>query len=81
MRKCSNCFTHKPVTEFYVKRGKSYRNGIGLQSRCKGCSKEVAAAYAARKKARIRDAGWAAVTERKRIAALEAESQALRKTP
>lgn len=39
MKKCSNCFQLKPLTEFYVKRPN------GHQSRCKSCNAEVVAAY------------------------------------
>jgi hypothetical protein len=43
MRRCSNCFKEKPLTEFYPKLR-------GYQSRCKGCNAEVVYAYSARRK-------------------------------
>lgn len=46
MKKCSNCFQHKPLNAFYtrVMRGK-----IKPQSRCKKCNAEVVAGYKRRK--------------------------------
>jgi hypothetical protein len=41
IRKCSNCFEFKPLTEFYRKRD-------GHQYRCKVCQPEVARSYARR---------------------------------
>lgn len=40
MKKCSNCFRVKALSEFYVKRG------YGHQSRCKSCNAEVCYVYA-----------------------------------
>jgi hypothetical protein len=50
-RNCSNCFTEKPLTEFYAKRIKT-RNGVRLstQSRCKACNREVVLSYQVRRR-------------------------------
>ena len=52
LRKCSNCFKEKPISEFYVKRWPSYRDGQGFQSRCKACNAEVVRGYHKRKRER-----------------------------
>lgn len=44
MKKCSNCFQLKPLTDFYVKRAQN-----SYQSRCKKCNPEVCKAYAKRR--------------------------------
>lgn len=46
MKKCSNCFQLKPLTEFYVKRWKGKE---AHQSRCKACNAEVVRGYRRRK--------------------------------
>lgn len=57
MKKCSNCFETKPVTEFYVKHTKLKDGTIrpGHQSRCKACNPEVVAGYHARARQRLHD--------------------------
>jgi hypothetical protein len=50
LKKCSNCFKLKPVSEFYTR-----RTGDGRQSRCKECNREVVAGYRERARGRMRD--------------------------
>lgn len=47
LKRCSNCFETKPVSEFYVCRTKK-----NYQSRCKACNNEVVRGYYHRKKLR-----------------------------
>ncbi len=49
--KCSNCFKHKPLHEFYEKRGAR----SGRQSRCKACNAEVVRGYQSRKRQEMLD--------------------------
>lgn len=54
MKKCSNCFQQKPLTEFYTKKEKSGK--IGRQSRCKACNAEVVRGYKQRLDAKLKGA-------------------------
>lgn len=52
LRKCSNCYCEKPVTEFYTKKYKTNSGQIylGFQNRCKPCNSEISTAYAREKR-------------------------------
>jgi hypothetical protein len=63
MKKCSNCFQSKPLSEFYVKRSPGYRNGVGYQSRCKTCNAEVVRGYALRKRRHLIAERWQKIRE------------------
>lgn len=51
VKKCSNCFKTKPVSEFYRKLNH-------YQSRCKACNAEVVAGYYERRIQSLVDAGY-----------------------
>lgn len=52
MKRCSNCFQKKPLTEFY-------RKLASTQSRCKSCNAEVVRGYAVRRREREMAFRWA----------------------
>lgn len=57
MKKCSNCFQLKDLSEFYPKRHR-YKDRIYSthQSRCKSCNAEVCAGYKERARWRLNHA-------------------------